>query len=811
MNYAIYNAHFTFWKYKYMILINIKSILTYERRTTMFKRFDSKHLFNNALQNGITLFCGSGFSVMANDVNGDKLPVGAGLLTELKSEFEDISDYNNLPRACTKIIRSDKGRFYQYLEQRFTVENFDPLYFSLTKINIKNIFTTNIDDLFFKIWDKTETTIYLHDRTQGAEYNEELKIDYFPLHGCVKNKKNYVFGATEIATAFSQKGHENAWRNLAKESANNPILFWGWNFEDSGPIEAMYGNDNNIDDNIERWVLLYNPTSETIDYLESLKFNIIIGDTYTMLKYLDELEISCNTNNPNDIELSTCLIKYCMPQNDSKLPSYSIDQYFIDYTPHWSYIYSGVIPRLSYYTNISETIASKKNVIVIGIRCSGKTTLMMQLLYGLKTNKPKYYMVAPSLKKVKAFFQHLDNQQCILFVDDCFSDTDAVVELLKNGRVQVVMFDRDFNFERQYHRICDQTFEKIDITEIKKTDAQNIIDIIPRDLKKPYTTTKHFYKDPTILNLLAANLKAVNFKFINDFYKKDADAAKVFLMVCYVHSCGVPCSFDMIYSFLGDDEYTWDQMFDIIERIGGLLTDLSILNEEYSFMDSLQNYYQCRSRYFAEKIISSIPKNNTNFKKVLCRFTENVPQYKICQYDKFRRSAYDAKIISKAFVNVDEGEEFYLKCSEKDDSEYIYQQAALYFAEAKEYKTAFEWIDKARSIAHYNRFSIDSTYAQIYFDVNIEADEIQAYKALKILEECCDSDKRRILHVEEFSTRAMKYHEKYHNKESEEIIKKALKYVEDSISKNNIITSQINKWRLEEVKMRLNHSLTDNK
>lgn len=80
----------------------------------------------------------------------------------------------------------------------------------------------------------------MYDRTEGAEYDDEPKIDYFPLHGSVRNRKGYVFGATEIASAFSQKDNRYSWNRLAKDSSKNPILFWGWNFEDSGPIEAMY-------------------------------------------------------------------------------------------------------------------------------------------------------------------------------------------------------------------------------------------------------------------------------------------------------------------------------------------------------------------------------------------------------------------------------------------------------------------------------------------------------------------------------------------------------------------------------------------
>ena len=69
---------------------------------------------------------------------------------------------------------------------------------------------------------------------------------------------------------------------------------------------------------------------------------------------------------------------------------------------------------------------------------------------------------------------------------------------------------------------------------------------IPNNLKKENASTKRFEKDPTILNLLAGILKPLSFNFIKDFYSKSELSAKVFLMICYVHSCGVPCSFDMV-------------------------------------------------------------------------------------------------------------------------------------------------------------------------------------------------------------------------------------------------------------------------
>lgn len=766
-----------------------------------FKRFDYPNQFIDALKNGISLFCGAGFSILACDANKNYLPIGNGLLEELKTEFEYIADYSNLPRACTKIINSDKGSFYDFLEKRFTVDTFDQLYLEILNINIKSIYTTNIDDLFYKIYNKSEDARQLLNRTNGNDYNNDLKIDYYPLHGCVKNNKNYVFGATEIASAFSQRNNQDSWKQLSKDSAENPILFWGWNFEDSGPIEAMYGQNSKIDENPQKWVLLYDPSLETVDFLESLNFNIIIGDTKSLLMYISENnvslknEISKIVDNKSNMQLK----KYCIPNNDEKLASYSIKSYFLEYTPRWSHIYSNQIPRLRVLNKITESIASGEDVIVIGMRCSGKTTLMMQLLANNNMHKPKHYIIAPSLEEIDTYLKLIGDMQTFLFVDDCFRDTDAVIKLLEAKNIQAILFDRDFNYERQYHKIQALNFKCIDITAIGREDAQKIINSIPQDLRKDNIKMKKFSEDPTIIYTLSKSLKRQNFKFISDFYKEDKEAAKVFLMVCYVHSCGVPCSFDMIYSFLRDDHYTWQDMYDIVERAGNLIKQIS--NEEiYNLSEYIQDYYFCRSQYLAEQIIQSIPKGDSLLKEVLIDFTLYVSQYKICKYDKFRRNAYDANLISKIFIDVQEGEKFLEMCLDKDDSEYIYQQAALYFASKNDYKKAFNWIDKARNFSHYNRFSIDSTYAQIYFDVNVDASKEKLEEALNILKKCCESDKRKNIHFAAFASRAIKYHKHYPSDNSKIYIEEAKLFINEGLSKDNKAMSQKAKWQLMNIR-----------
>lgn len=766
-----------------------------------------ENLFRNALKREINLFCGAGFSVEAEDDTGKKLPVGVELMEELKKLFPDIQAYNNLSRACTKILQTDKATFYSFLSRRFHVNMFHPLYRSLLTLKIKNIYTTNIDDLFFRIYEDSTHPFYLNDRSKnGATYKDPYAIHYFPLHGCIRSHDNYVFGATEIASAFSHRGSEQSWHSLAEDAAEHPILFWGWNFSDAGPIAAMYGNDNRIENNTERWVLLHKADTETIDYLSSLKFNIIVGDTMDMLQYIfdftsseEKAKSESGTYEASEDDLS----QYQIPPDDESLPAYPLSAFFLEYAPRWSHIYSGRIPKTTCYKNIADAISTGSDVFVIGIRGSGKSTLMMQLLADYDTNRPKHYLVAPSYEQAQTYIKLSNGRSAILFVDDCFRDTNAILQFLRASNIQVICFDRDFNYERQYHKFQELPFKRIDVSEITKEDAQSITNIIPAELRREGANNNNFEKDPTILTLLASNLKSVSFKFLDFFYNKDSDAARVFLMISYVHACGTPCSFDMIYSFLGDENYTWQQMYDIVDRIGKLVNDISDDFLGFDIKESIQNYYQCRSRFFAEKIISSIPKGNKLFAEVLYQFARYVLPYKICMYDKFKRRAYDADFASCAFPNIEDGTDYYNLCTERDDSEYIYQQAALYFSRKGEYKTAFNWIDKSRNLAHYNRFSIDSTYAKIYFDANINANREQAERALDILSNCCTNDKRKSIHFSTFAKCCLQFYNEYRDEDAFSYVESALEYINEGLDDTNISLSNINKLELKGLKRKL--------
>lgn len=230
-------------------------------------RIDEINTFENELKKGISLFLGAGFSVLSKDKTGKNLPCGEKLLGEIKRLFPKIEAFNDLSKTSTVLEKSmEKDKYKAYLTQRFQVNEYSELYNNLLKINIKNIYSTNIDDLIFRIWENNKTKYYINNTLEMGESNDNLAINYFPLHGCVLNPdKEYIFSNIKIASAFSSR--DGSWESLKLTVNSAPIIFWGWSFNDSDIIEAIYSSRGKLfDDNTRKWIVLNKPKQEEIEF-----------------------------------------------------------------------------------------------------------------------------------------------------------------------------------------------------------------------------------------------------------------------------------------------------------------------------------------------------------------------------------------------------------------------------------------------------------------------------------------------------------------------------------------------------------------
>lgn len=765
-------------------------------------KIEEQNTFENVLKTGISLFLGAGFSVLAKDKQGNNLPCGKVLLNELKQNFPKIAAFNDLSKVSTVLEKSmDKERFKEYLTNRFIVNEYSREYNYLTNINIKNIFSTNIDDLIFKIWDNnTETQKYINNTLNLGENNDSLAINYFPVHGCVLNPdKDYIFSNIKIASAYSSQ--DGSWESLKLTVNSSPILFWGWSFNDSDIIEAIYSSRGKlVDDNTRKWIVLHEPQEYEIDFYKSLNFSIIIADTYELLKYFEKFKLKIDKRIDDTIKIP---VKYQVPSS-LKEASYPVENFFMGDIPRWSYIYSGQVIKTQHYKKLADLIHSGSNVIVTGIPASGKTTLMMQLASGIETEKPKHMLYTPTVAEVNEYCKIVGKEKVLVFVDNCLNDYMALLHLITKSNIQVIGFERDNKYESISYRLFENNlkFELYDVSEVYEQDIARIIESIPKGI---YSGRIVDVQDKTIFEIIRKHTKVPVMEdrfatILRELYSYDEKATELFLMISYVHSCGVPVSYDMIYSYLEDDDY--QNVYREIKNVGKLI--IECYDQDFRFLGEMdlddQDYYRCRTRYLAELIIQKVP-NYKLMRSVLNRFIEKVPVFKICRYDIFKSSAFDADLVTRYFVKYKEGIEFYKKCLEIEDSAFMYQQIALYASRKRKYSDAFRWIDKAKNCEKRNIFSIRNTHAIILFNANIGKENKDGsvvatlHQSLGILKDCYENDLRKGFHARIFGELILKFYETYGYEEVEKYIETAVEWLDTEISSKNNGNTSIKKMR----------------
>ncbi|MDA1297742.1 MAG: hypothetical protein O3B04_07070 [Chloroflexi bacterium] len=115
-------------------------------------------LFKQGVNSGINLLLGAGFSVLAEDSDGIKLPVGNGLRKELtRLSNKNISNQYTLSETYTVLKILLREKLDEYIRKRFTVKQFDERYRIVESCAVKSIITTNIDDLCYLVFKDSRT------------------------------------------------------------------------------------------------------------------------------------------------------------------------------------------------------------------------------------------------------------------------------------------------------------------------------------------------------------------------------------------------------------------------------------------------------------------------------------------------------------------------------------------------------------------------------------------------------------------------------------------------------------------------------
>lgn len=755
-------------------------------------RFDNKATFENSLHNGINLFLGAGFSILAKNLKNEGFLIGAELANDLKKVFH-ISGEFNLVQIATILENSKRQEFYDYLKEKFSVGQIDDRYKCLQKLNIKSIYTTNIDDLVFKIYENCRDK-YLTDVThEGSKINEPASIDYSALHGCVTySDRKMIFDVSSLNNAYSNS--PRIWDYLSHSVEKSPTLFWGYGLNDSGVIQSLTSARTLKSAQKPMWIILTTDNSTIAPYYEALGFNIILSDTLTFLDYLCKIEISpkqiprARTNE----EIEYYFGKNFVPKSGVGLAANPISAFFMGNPPTWSNIFGGQIYKTSHFSKIQNDIYARQNSIILGGPVTGKTTLMMLLAAYTEIDGYKLVFDNLSERNAELILEIFRNKRITVFVDNLSASVDAIRRLSNSKDVLLLAFDRTHSYGVISHLIDEHKFSFHNVTELSDQDIQGIYDVLPIDQRqsKLYRSNNSAYDKDSIFEFISRNVKypKIEKRFADalaELQEKDSLLCEFLILLSYVHSTRIPVSFDMLYSYFQNDISSFEEIYQMRD-------DLIDLVKEYSgslVVEDDQDYFYPRSIYSAETILKVA--NRKSIKHVIQKALNNIPSAQIPYYSTFRRYAFDKNLIGRVFEDWNEGKDFFEQAYEFDfKNPYVLQQGALYLSQKKKYTEAFHWIDKAITQSKDRFFSIRNSHAIILFEANINSREessvirSQLDRSMTILEKCYRDDKRRTFHVVRYAEQTKEYSKRYFDETTRHYIQTSIEWLKSEAEQN---------------------------
>lgn len=729
-------------------------------------QIQNEHLFRHALAEGINFFLGAGFSVAAESC-GKSLPVGDALRTELLDHFKRPKPSAlALPQLCQIISSTQRAALNDFFKERFTVEKFAPEYGNLERVNLKAIFTTNIDDLVPKVFADSKKH-YINDVVlRGPVISGGSAIDYIPLHGSVLHGDDkYDFSPLEIASSFDRD--RDKWFGYVSRIQQTPTLYWGYRLEDAGVLQSLSKETAAGRHKADAWIVLRSKDSEAIEYYSSLGFQTIISETTELLKYFGQLPVKKIAGATRSL-IGKNFSEFQIPPL-SKVPVRSISEFYLGAEPTWYDVYSGKIHETEHFRAAKNAIAGHKHLVLTGGAVSGKTTLLRQLATRTTGFGECLYIDEITPEKATLLTRDIDSegQPALLFIDNAADASEAIQIFSRSSNIKVIAAERDYVFESVAHRFPRRDFFELDISGLTAIDIQAVQDHVPNDVvRRQYEKALDELAgdaDPTFFEVITStilkNSLADRFmQAVKELRTSNLPLHDLLLVACYCYACRVPISVDIGAAFSRVHGLGVVETSENLRNMGSVLSPY-----EGAFADTLQDYYVPRSREVSELVLRKI--QPLELKRMLEIFHSEVSPTRIGRYDVFRRNAYDSQLTSRAFSNWEEGLAFYEHAFDRDPSHSLKQHGALYLARKHKYELAFIWIDEARGMTNRNNAAIRNSYAVILFSANAQKPLTSEVKesldeSMRILKSCYTDDHRKAYHAKVFSDQALKYAKK---------------------------------------------------
>jgi hypothetical protein len=734
-------------------------------------------LFVEDLRNGVNLFLGS----------GEFLPDGKTLQAALVGEL-NLSDFSelDLQSLYAVAIQTDRDRVRKVVRDLLTVHTYDQRYNALRNLNISSIYTTNIDDLIYLIFAPKagQASKALHDSVlYSAPRVPAEVINYVPLHGCVRHDdREFIFTPGQIASAFA--ADRESWYVFQRELQRRPTLFIGYGVKDAGVLQALHGTPV---DNVNRWILIRESSDSSRRLFESLGFKVIVGDTAGLLDYL----AAHSTDDARSIGRVRRHTYGLIPRFDEAAQR-PVKTFFLGGEPEWSDAYSGQIVKRRVVSQAKNTILAGKNLILVGLPLSGKSTILKQLAVDLAQTRDCIYFdrLSEPISGELVAESAAQSGKTIVFLDDVLESRASLLKLVESGKFQFVGAETSFYFDLVNFRPPMNDFVVESTSEVHPADRQRILDSIPESIKRHVHVEPGSLYDSEEVGLFESlqrhvydeNLRLRFRDKLRAFEEHDRQAFDLYIMACYISACRTIASFDMLFMFIDSKKKRYTDVYDIVSRIDDFLTELELVDDPH------QDYFSVRSSGLSRIALDEV--SNQAFGRVFERFHSAVPTNVIPDFGIFRRFAYDNDYARRAFPIAKDGKRFYERLISTTDNPYDYQHGAVYLSKMRRFKEAFEWIDKAISISRKKIFPIRNSHARILFEANIDivrADPENAtakagiVESMKVLEDCILNDPRRSYHLIRFSDQCIQYVQVYDDKNASEWLNTAKRLLREAL------------------------------
>lgn len=740
------------------------------------KLFENEELFKSfSAQYGINLFIGAGFSTYSYNEEGESLPLGAEICKKLVQKFEiDNAVYSTLSKVCRKIKRTQNDAFNIYLREEYKVKNYDDAYKILPNLPIKNIISTNIDDLIEQIYSNNDSLKDLSDVHIFGDIAKNNTVPFYKLHGSITYPftESLSFTPEELNSLFIT--NNTLFQTVSYKLSNCPCLFWGTSLEDGNINQIINCSTLGRSSNLPKWVVVY-PNDDRYDYLveeyHDLGFNVIAADTKELLVYLARMPFVTKPENKKYIYRK---YRESFPNNfvcnelRKGALARPINIFFQGAEPQISDVLSSNIVRTSHFSALLNSVIANRITLLTGIPGCGKSTLLLQLAFSEELSGHKFWFsnILPSEARRLCSLIEKDDQ-AIIFIDNLYNNLEAY-ELLKSKNIKLVVAERGINYEyiKTFLNISSKAI--IDVSNLNEKDVQKVCTAMNKPSKAAIDLLKNKYNVSLLEIVFIAyhSITAVDrikqyIKSLREF--KDINLKinllELYALINYISFCGVPTTLDMLIFYFDSEKIAYTDIYYALEKLNGIIiNDPNCTTEDRIIM---------RSKLFAELSIKNLPSNVVE--KVLVNFFTNVSTSAIYRYDIFKKKAYDADITTHAFSKTS-GVNFYNKVISFNSSPYIKHQFSLFLQRKNDIDNAWRVIDQAYTDCSGKIFTIANTHAIILFQKNIDSNcsesGIQELKnilnrSFETLEYCVTKDVRINYHVLIYARNTSRYIERF--------------------------------------------------